>query len=252
MISYPNAKINLGLNVVEKRSDGFHNIETLFVPYFGLADVLEIVYSDKPQMFQYGLKYNGDPYDNLCLKAYRLLSTSYKLPPVAIHLYKKIPVGAGLGGGSSDAAFTLMMLNRLFSLGIDREFLAGYANELGSDCSFFISNKPVMARGKGDVISPFDLDLSRYRIEIVNPGIFISTKEAYAGIVPAVPPVPLAEVLSRPVSEWKSLLANDFEKSIFTMYPRLADIKQSFYDRGAIYASMSGSGSSIYGIFARN
>ena len=123
MISYPNAKINLGLNVVEKRSDGFHNIETLFVPYFGLADVLEIVYSDKPQMFQYGLKYNGDPYDNLCLKAYRLLSTSYKLPPVAIHLYKKIPVGAGLGGGSSDAAFTLMMLNRLFSLGIDREFL---------------------------------------------------------------------------------------------------------------------------------
>lgn len=252
MITYPNPKINLGLHVTERRPDGYHNIETLFLPYTALCDVLEIVEAAEPKMFQYGLKYDGRPEENLCFKAWELLHAEFGIPAVAIHLYKKIPVGAGLGGGSSDAAFTLKMVNDLFSLDLSDEILAGYAARLGSDCPFFIYNRPMFATGRGEILSEFDIDLSEYEIELVTPSVHVSTKDAYAGIAPSLPEYDLRRVLSSSAEGWKGVLKNDFEKSVFAKYPELAELKNQLYERGATYASMSGSGSALYGLFRKN
>ncbi|MDD2293232.1 MAG: 4-(cytidine 5'-diphospho)-2-C-methyl-D-erythritol kinase [Bacteroidales bacterium] len=249
MIFFPNAKINLGLNIIERRVDGFHNIETLYYPCYQMTEMLEVVAQPETAMYIYGLKVDGNLMDNLCMKAYRLLARHYDLPPAGIHLYKKIPIGAGLGGGSADAAFTLMALNRLFSLDISDDDLAGYAAVLGSDCPLFIYNKPMIARGRGEILTPYRDILDGYKIEIVHPEIFISTKEAYLGVTPHKAEVPLEEALKYPVEQWREVLFNDFEESIFKKYPVLAKEKEFLYNRGAVYASLSGSGSALFGLF---
>ncbi len=251
MIFFPNAKINLGLDIIEKRPDGFHNIETLFVPHTECYDILEVLYAEKFSIHLYGIPLEGDPMDNLCVKAFRLMEKIYDIPPVSIRLYKKIPVGAGLGGGSSDAAGTLILLNRMYSLGLSNEVLAGHAASLGSDCPFFIYNRPMYATGRGEMLSPVELALDDYRIELVTPDIFISTKEAYSGVTPRRPAVPISEIIKKPVEEWRGILKNDFEESLFLRYPSLAAEKEALYARGAVYASMSGSGSSLYGLFKK-
>lgn len=251
MLLYPNPKINIGLNVLRRRSDGYHDIETLFVPYKGIKDALEVVYSEEPSMHRYGLKYPGSDEDDLCMKAWRLMEREHGIPPVAIHLYKNIPVGAGLGGGSSDCAFTLVALNDLFSLGLSKSCLAEYAASLGSDCPFFIYNTPMLASGRGEHLEPSDVDLSDYEIRLETPQIHVSTAEAYSGVKPQEPAVSLRDSLLRPVEEWHHCIKNDFEPSVFALHPQIEQIKQRFYDEGAIYAAMSGSGSSVYGLFRR-
>ena len=262
MILYPNAKINIGLNVLEKREDGFHNLETLFYPILdGPLDILEIVEAPELSMHQYGIEYPGDPMDNLCIKAYNAIKADYNIPPVAIHLYKKIPVGAGLGGGSSDAAFTLKGLNEMFSLGISDLRLAEYAATLGSDCAFFIYNKPMLGTGRGEILEPVKIyPLENYEIKLVFPPYFVSTGAAYGGIVPRDKRVAngekfdsrqLVQMLSEPVEEWKKCVVNDFETTVFAKIPELAPYKEQLYAQGAVYASMSGSGSSFFGIFRK-
>lgn len=260
MILYPNAKINIGLNVIEKRVDGFHNLETLFYPV-DAYDILEIVESDTLKMFQYGIDYPGEVMDNLCVRAYNLLKSEYNIPPVEIHLYKRIPVGAGLGGGSSDAAFTLKGLNDLFNLSIPDKKLWEYASMLGSDCPFFIYNKPMLGTGRGEILSEVEItDLSDYRIELVYPPFFVSTADAYRGIVPRnvrelngekFKGQSLVEMLKEPVESWKDNVTNDFELTVFNKIPQLAEYKEDLYKRGAVYASMSGSGSAMFGVFKR-
>ena len=260
MILYPNAKINIGLNVIEKRVDGFHNLETLFYPVEAY-DILEIVESDTLKMFQYGIDYPGEVMDNLCVRAYNLLKGEYNIPPVEIHLYKRIPVGAGLGGGSSDAAFTLKGLNDLFNLSIPDKKLWEYASMLGSDCPFFIYNKPMLGTGRGEILSEVEItDLSDYRIELVYPPYFVSTADAYRGIVPRnvrerngekFKEQSLAQMLKEPVESWKDNVTNDFEITVFNKIPELAKYKEDLYKRGAVYASMSGSGSAMFGVFKR-
>lgn len=251
MTVFPNAKLNLGLNVLRKRPDGYHDLDTLFIPYFGFKDRLDIVPSAEfgIDIFREG-GVDWDPMQDLCAKAWRLLRDDFGIDPVHISLEKNIPVGAGLGGGSADAAFTLAALNDIFSLGLSRDALAAYASGLGSDCAFFVWNRPMLGSGRGEVLEDFDLDLSPWRVEVTVPsGVSVSTAEAYRGIVPCVREIPLREVLSMPVEEWRGRLVNDFEKTVFAAHPVLAGIKEDFYSRGAVYASMSGSGSSVYGIF---
>ena len=323
MIKYPPIKINLGLNVLRKREDGFHDLETLFLESGRFHDTLEIVtgddysrtmaslaarYGDRggisdgdiPALAQ-GISENGklmitvaraegvdwDVRKDLCAKAYALLDNDFKLPPAKIFLEKNSPVGAGLGGGSADAAYTLTMLNDICSLGLSTEQLAGYAARLGSDCAFFIFGRPMFGEGRGEVLTPFELAVDivdaggtacsgsgndssgtgtagpgngehpekgrpQYELQIVIPeGISVSTAEAYRGITPAIPEMRLKDVLARPVSEWKDLLVNDFEATVFKAHPELAAIKQSLYDSGAIYASMSGSGSALFALYER-
>ncbi len=247
MISFPNAKINLGLHVTKKREDGFHDIETVFYP-IAMHDSLEVLVSDtKTSLSQYGLELTGG--ENLVLKAYKLMKKEYGISEVDFHLLKQIPAGAGLGGGSSDAAQTLLMLNDLFELNISSAELEQRAAELGSDCAFFIRNKPVYASGRGEVFEDINLDLSVYHIKVVKPDIHISTAEAYAMVKPeSGRPSPL-EIIQKPIQDWKNNLINDFEAPIFEKYPEIGLIKDSLYDQGAIYASMSGSGSAVYGIF---
>lgn len=249
MITYPNPKLNLGLNVIRKREDGYHDLESLFVPYMGMKDILEIVPAKELGMHLYGIALDGDPLDNLCIKAWKLLNEAYGIPPVEIHLCKNIPAGAGLGGGSADCAFTLRMLSDMFGLGLSDETLAGFAARLGSDCPFFVYNRPMIASGRGEILEPYDIDLSGYRIEVVKPDVHVSTKEAYAGIKPHKPEVGLREALAAPVKKWKDILKNDFEVSVFTAHPEIAAAKAAMYERGAVYASMSGSGSAVFGIF---
>ena len=254
MITFPNAKINLGLNIIRKRADGYHEIATLLYPVC-LSDILEIVPSENERttIEITGIPIPGEKENNLCFKAFHLLSSILHLPPVTIHLHKVIPTGSGLGGGSSDGAFTIKMLTDLFHLGMTNEKMIGFARQLGADCAFFIKNKPLFAFDKGDHFEPVDIDLSGFRIEIVTPGIHVNTAEAYAlaDLQPesGEPKIPVKEIIIRPINEWKNLLVNDFEKAIFLKHPELEKIKQDFYDRGAIYASMSGSGSAVYGIF---
>lgn len=315
MITTPNVKINVGLNVLRKRSDGFHDLETLFVPYFGIHDTLEIITGDdfsrtsavlfakysegmpasqgsmkpegvfgveteessSPKIVQ-GMSEDGklmitiareegvdwDPLSDLCAKAYMLLAADFDLPSVKIFLEKTSPVGAGLGGGSADAAFTLKMLDELCSLGLSEKQLADYAARLGSDCAFFIYNRPMIGEGRGEVLSDFSGDLAfscingggkepdMYEIQVITPaGIQVSTAEAYGGVMPHLPEVPLREVLSRSIEEWDGVLLNDFEATVFAKHPELAAIKQSLYDSGAVYASMSGSGSALYAIYRK-
>lgn len=260
MTVHPNAKFNIGLNVIGKRPDGYHNLESLFVPCSSLADELEIVEAPKfgVEIFRGGRLMDGsaegdwDPMKDLTVKAYKLLKKEFDLPPVHIRLEKRIPVGAGLGGGSSDAAFALSMLSEMFDLYLPDTMLEIYAAELGSDCPFFIYNEAMFVTGRGEILEPFDLPvLDDYRMEVVFPDVSVSTREAYAGIVPSPAAVPLREALSRPLSQWKECVFNDFEKTVFAAHPALAEVKRSLYDRGAVYASMSGSGSAIFGIFPK-
>ena len=320
MITNPNVKINLGLNVLRKREDGFHDLETLFVPYFGISDTLEIVvgddYSrtsaglfakyesavaprqgsvkpegvfgvetqenDAPNLVQ-GISEDGklmitiaraegvdwDPLKDLTAKAYFILAEEFDLPPVKIFLEKTSPVGAGLGGGSSDAAFALKMLNEMCGLELSEEALAGYAARLGSDCAFFIYNRPMIGEGRGEVLTEPEgeiaevlrtmslglsdkVDTSHYEIQVITPaGIAVSTKDAYGGIRPHLPEVPLRDALAKPVEQWDGALVNDFEETVFAKYPALEAIKRSLYDCGAVYASMSGSGSALFAIYSK-
>jgi 4-diphosphocytidyl-2-C-methyl-D-erythritol kinase len=247
MLCFPHAKINLGLYVTGKRPDGFHTIQTLFypIPYY---DILEIVPADKPAIYLSGEALEGSTDNNSSWKAYRLLQNDYVLPPVVIYLHKLIPAGAGLGGGSSDATHTLLTLNRLFELNLSDGQLLHYAAQLGSDCAFFTQSQPMLAEGRGELLHPAKVSLSGYCLLLVFPGIHISTAEAYAGIRPKAPPFALEETISLPVTEWQHLLSNDFEDHIFKQYPLLGKIKADLYGKGAVYAAMSGSGSTIFGL----
>jgi len=246
MLLFPNAKVNLGLHVIRKRSDGYHDIETLFVPVPQVCDVLELVRADSFRMHVCNAEIAGE---NLCEKAWRLMASRFDIPPVEIHLYKKIPMGAGLGGGSADAAFTLSGLNSLFGLGLPREDLAALAATLGSDCAFFIYNRPMLARGRGEILTPFDFSLEGHELRIFPQSVFVSTREAYEGITPHEPEHRIESVVRRPVEEWKDLLVNDFEATVFALHPELARAKQALYDEGALYAAMSGSGSALFAIY---
>jgi 4-diphosphocytidyl-2-C-methyl-D-erythritol kinase len=247
MIVFPDAKINIGLYVTNKRSDGFHNIESVFYPV-PFQDVLEILPAEKFSFHGHGIPLDGKHEDNLCVKAYQLLKQEYQLPEVEMHLLKNIPAGAGLGGGSSDASFTLKLLNEQFKLEIDNENLKEYAAILGSDCPFFIDNRPAYVSGRGEVLESVNLNLKGYHITIVHPGIHISTNEAFAHVKPSIADISVKEIINKPLEEWKDLLRNDFEVYAFNKYPVLAEIKKELYNAGALYAAMSGSGSAVYGI----
>lgn len=323
MIVKTNVKLNLGLNVLRKRADGFHDIETLFVPCFDFGDTLEIVTGDDHSRTSAALfsKYGGqdgrfgklcdqqeasvgepveptdlhesakegavlsgnvtasddgrlvqgmskdgklmitiareegvdwNPLKDLCAKAYSILAQDFELPPVKIFLEKKAPVGAGLGGGSADAAFTLKVLNEICGLNLDKQKLAEYAARLGSDCAFFVFNRPMIGSGRGEILEPYDIDLSDYEIKVLIPeGVAVSTAEAYKGIVPRESSLSVKDVLVMPVAEWKDNLVNDFEATVFKAHPELAAIKQSLYDSGAVYASMSGSGSALFALYKK-
>ena len=247
MICFPHAKINLGLHVLNRRPDGFHNIATLFYP-IPFHDMLEIVPAASTALHVSGLSVESALEDNLCMKAYRLLERDYPLPPVAIYLHKVIPMGAGLGGGSSNAAHTLLMLNNLFRLNIPEQQLFDYAATLGSDCPFFIQSQPALACGRGEVLQYSGLRLNGYYLLLALPDVHVSTAEAYAGVSPKAAAVPLEEIIKLPVAQWKNSLANDFETKVFTRYPQLAGIKAQLYEQGAVYAAMSGSGSTLFGL----
>jgi len=254
MICFPSCKINLGLRITQKRADGFHALETVFFP-ISIKDALEIIIEPDanaaPITFtSSGLAINGDPSDNLCFKAYELLKKDYPtIPNIKMHLHKQIPMGAGLGGGSSDGAFTLVVLNQLFDLQIPEYKLMQYALTLGSDCPYFILNKPAFATGRGEILKPINVNLDGYTIVIVNPGIAISTKLAFSLITPKVSDSNLEVIICESVSTWKDNLINDFEEPIFNSFPELANIKETLYQKGAVYASMTGTGSTVYGIF---
>ena len=252
MITYPNAKINLGLNIVEKRPDGYHNLETVFYP-INLQDALEVNLMEGEEEFSLkvsGVPIEGEPDNNLVVKAYRLLKKDYpEMPAIDIHMYKHIPTGAGLGGGSADAAFMIKLLNEKFKLNLSIEKMEEYAAILGADCAFFIQNKPVFATGIGNIFEPIQLSLKGYYLVLVKPDIFVSTKDAFAHIIPTQPTQSLKEIIRMPVETWRATMKNDFEDSVFQKFPEIAAIKDKLYDLGAVYASMSGSGSSVYGIF---
>jgi 4-diphosphocytidyl-2-C-methyl-D-erythritol kinase len=248
MVVFPHCKINLGLQIVSKRSDGYHNIETCFYPV-PWTDILEIIKSETFAFSSSGISIPGMEDDNLCIKAYQLLQNDFGLSPVHIHLHKVIPTGAGLGGGSSDAAFTLRALNSIFNLKLSLHQLREYASRLGSDCSFFIEDKPMLGTGRGEELSPASVNLKGLFLVLVKPEIHISTAEAYAGIKPQQPSVSLQEILLAPVTDWRNILVNDFEQSVFEKHPTISSIKDGMYRQGALYASMSGSGAAVFGIF---
>ncbi|MFI5219026.1 MAG: 4-(cytidine 5'-diphospho)-2-C-methyl-D-erythritol kinase [Bacteroidia bacterium] len=258
MICFPKAKINLGLNIIEKRDDGFHNIETVFYP-LQWCDVLEVIGSEsgirslekkeKIEFMLSGLNVNGDFKNNLCVKAYDLLDKEFDLSAVKIHLHKIIPMGAGLGGGSADAAFTLKLLNVIFNLKLNIDVLKNYAQQLGSDVPFFIENAPVFAHGRGELMEKINVSLKEHFILIVKPGIHISTAEAYSNVKLNKPEKSIKEILRLPITEWKNFLKNDFEETVFRKFPLINEIKNKMYEQGALYVSMSGSGSAVYGIF---
>lgn len=252
MKSSPNCKINLGLRVVRKRPDGYHDLETVFLPV-PPCDELEIVPSDEMCFTADGIAIDCAPDDNICLKAYRALQADFpQLPPVHIHLGKHIPFGAGLGGGSSDAAFTLVMLNDLFDLGLTREQLKRYAACVGADCAFFVDNRPALAEGIGDRLTPLDFDpMEGLQLVLAKPDDTVSTREAYGGLNLSrhCTQRPLADVLREPATEWHKTVENDFEQSVFAGHPAIAALKKLFYDHGATYASMTGSGAAVFGLF---
>ena len=257
MILFPNCKINLGLHILRKRSDGYHDIETFFYP-FTLTDALEIIPGNKEgdssiHLTTSGISVQGNIESNLCVKAYNLLKKDYpQFPPISIHLHKVIPSGAGLGGGSADAAFTIKALNEIGQLNLSKEKMAAYALQLGSDCPFFLINKPCYATGQGEKLEENPVNLSDYNIMIVNPGIHIDTGKAFSNITPAIPSTSLKEIINQPIASWKNQLTNDFEKVVLAEHKEIADIKTALYNLGSIYASMSGSGSTVYGIFEKD
>lgn len=248
MLSFPNAKINLGLNIISKRADGYHNIESCFYP-IPWNDALEILPTHELKFTSSGLDIPGSPDSNLCLKAYHLLRSKFDIPPVHIHLHKVIPMGAGLGGGSADGAFTLKMLNELFELGLNVVDLQPLAGQLGSDCPFFIKNTPQLATNTGTDLEEVGVDLDGYILLIKNPGIHIGTQEAYSNVSPKQAKDSIREVIQKPVQQWKSKLLNDFEESVFPNHPEIFELKKELHENGALYASMTGSGSTVYGIF---
>ncbi|MBO5135666.1 MAG: 4-(cytidine 5'-diphospho)-2-C-methyl-D-erythritol kinase [Bacteroidaceae bacterium] len=252
MYTYSYAKINLGLNVVERRADGYHNIQTVFYP-IPLSDVLEIKpskYNDKPYNLQIvGSPIDGDTEDNLIIKVLNNIKTDFEIPPLDIYLNKRIPIGAGLGGGSSNAACMINLLNDMFSLNISEKEREERVSSLGADCAFFVKSKPVYATGIGSTMSPIDLSLKGWYFILIKPLISVSTREAYSNIKPAYPEFKLQDSIKKPVEEWNGLVKNDFEASVFPLYPEIAAIKNTLYDMGATYASMSGSGSSVFGLF---
>jgi 4-diphosphocytidyl-2-C-methyl-D-erythritol kinase len=252
VVVFPNCKINLGLNILRKREDGYHDLETVFLPV-ALRDALEIVHSSNKNCIAITGIAAGNPDSNLCLKAYSLLKKDYpELPEINIHLHKAIPVGAGLGGGSADAAFMLQLLNKTFNLNIPRDKMFGYAAQLGSDCSFFLLNRPCLATGRGEVLEPINISLSTYKIVLINPGVHISTGEAFKKITPAIPPKKIKDIIQQPIETWREELQNDFEYYVFERYPLIKKIKEDLYHAGAVYAAMSGSGSTIFGLFKIN
>lgn len=253
MLVFPNCKINLGLNVIEKRSDGFHNIESVFYP-IAWCDALEVIENKKSnkdfELFCSGIAIDGDLEQNLIFKAYKIIKSQFELPNIEVHLHKKIPMGAGLGGGSSDAAFFIKLLDAKFNLQLKEEFKLDVAGSIGSDCAFFIQNKPVYATEKGNVFSDCAINLDRFYILIVYPNIHSNTKEAYDGIVPQLSKENLKEIIeNKPIDTWKNLVLNAFEVSLFKKYPSIGALKHKLYQDGALYASLSGSGSAIFGIF---
>jgi 4-diphosphocytidyl-2-C-methyl-D-erythritol kinase len=248
MIDFSNAKINIGLNIVSKRDDGYHNLESVFYP-IKPYDVLELIEASQNELHLYGLPIPGDKSDNLCLKALVLMQDRYSVPPQHIHLLKHLPTGAGLGAGSANAAFVIKMLNRTYDLGIDPEELKSLALTLGSDCPFFIENVPQLAKGRGEILEKMDIDLQNYTIALIKPKIAVSTKMAFQAIRPNDQRSSITELIQLPIEKWEGNIVNDFEPGIFEMHPELSDIKKYLYDSGAIYASMSGTGSCIYGIF---
>lgn len=251
MISFPPCKINLGLNVVSKRSDGYHNIETCFYPV-PWTDVLEIIIADRFSFTASGNSIPGDANTNLCIKAYNLLKQAFNLAPVAIHLHKVIPTGAGLGGGSSDGAHALRILNRLFNLDLSNEKLKAYALRLGSDCPFFIEDKPMLGTGRGEVLTNLSVNLSGKFLVLVKPDVHVSTADAYSGVRPMPSSQGVKDIIEqKTIVEWKDFLKNDFEESVFNKYPLIKGIKEKLYQHGAVYASMSGSGSAVVGIFEK-
>ncbi len=261
MLCFPNCKINLGLYVTRKREDGYHDIETVFYPVvpavatdFGLYDVLEIVPADVASLHLSGLAVAGNNESNLVWKAYRLLQQHFPgiVPELSIFLHKVIPMGAGLGGGSANGAFMLRLLNDYCKLGLSDTGLAGFALQLGSDCPFFIYNTPQFAIGRGEQMTAAELDLSAYSIQLICPQVHVSTSTAFQMIKPQSAPFDLRLLHTLPVDKWRGTISNDFEAPVFQQHPVLAQIKEQLYDQGAIYASMSGSGSAIYGIFARS
>jgi 4-diphosphocytidyl-2-C-methyl-D-erythritol kinase len=249
MILYPNAKINLGLNIESKRSDGYHNISSVFYPIYDCFDILEIVSSNSFLFTSSGISIPGS--NNLCIKAYDLLKLKFNIPAVHIHLHKKIPIGAGLGGGSSDGAFVLKGLNDLFKLNISNKILKDLALELGADCPFFIENEPKYITGIGDLMENIKLDLSMYEIRLVDSKIHINTKNSYSNIVPKSQKLKLSELIRRPIRFWKDLITNDFEQIVFKNHPKLSKVKENLYAKGAVFSSMTGTGSTIYGLFKK-
>ncbi len=258
MVLFPDCKINLGLHILRKRKDGYHDLETVFypLPLFDILEIIEMPHGEKSSTLPFsmsGLQLDTQPGSNLCVKAYRLLKKDYpELPHVRMHLHKTIPSGAGLGGGSADAAFTLRLLNEKFRLGISREKLLAYALELGSDCPFFILDRPCYATGRGELLEPISLDLSAWKFVIVNPGIHVNTSNAFMKIQPAIPARSLKESILEPVEGWRDTIINDFEKPIFEQYPEIGAIRDRLYASGAVYAAMSGSGSTVFGMFEKD
>lgn len=251
MLVFPNCKINLGLHILNKREDGFHNLETVFYP-LNIKDALEVIPHTAEQLrfTQTGLTVAGSNADNICVKAYHLLKKDFpQLPAAQMHLHKAIPMGAGLGGGSADGAFALQLLNTKFQLQLNQQQLIEYALQLGSDCPFFIINKPCYATGRGEILQPVTVDLSAYKIAVINPGIHVNTGWAFSQLTPATPLKSIQQIITQPIQTWKDELLNDFEIPVFKAYPIIKEIKEGLYNSGAVYASMSGSGSTMFGIF---
>lgn len=249
---FPIAKINIGLYVTRRREDGYHDLETIFypIPLHDNLSISPLKMSDAPYQLQTaGHKIEGNSEDNLIVKVYKQLAEEFDLPALDIYLYKRIPMGAGLGGGSSDAAAMIKLLNETFDLGLSTEDMERRVARLGADCAFFVQGKPAFATGIGDILTPIELSLSGMHLVLVKPDIFVSTKEAYGGIVPATPEHNLLEAIKAPIAEWRHTVSNDFEKNVFRLHPEIAAIKQTLYDMGAVYASMSGSGSTVFGLF---
>jgi 4-diphosphocytidyl-2-C-methyl-D-erythritol kinase len=252
MILFPNCKINIGLNIIRKRPDGYHDLESVFYP-LPLKDVIEIIPAGSFQFNKSGLDIPGDDADNICIKAYQSLKKSFPgLPAVKMYLHKHIPTGSGLGGGSADGAFMLLLLNDTFGLNLSTNQLINHASALGSDCPFFIVNKPAFVSSRGESIKNFSLDLSAYSFALIHPGIHINTAWAFSKIKPGVPAKPIAEIVHGSLKNWRDHLVNDFEIPVLNEFPVLNDIKKELYKSGALYASMTGSGSSFYGIFEKN
>ena len=253
MVTFPNCKINIGLHIIDKRADGYHNLETVFYP-LPLYDCLEIITlpnsETAPALTTSGLSIDGIAANNICLKAWHLLQSDFpQLPAVAMHLHKVIPLGAGLGGGSANGAFMLKMLNEKYNLQLSEAQLIFYALNLGSDCPFFIINKPCFGSGRGEVLQPIHLDLSAYYFVIINPAIHVHTGWAFRQLQIQTPAYPLLQVVQQPVDTWKDTVVNDFEKVVAAQYPAIAQIKETLYQHGAVYASMTGSGSTVFGLF---